>query len=76
MGTESTIAESAVIYDLTFLGEHCVVQEMVILGVAPPGSRTGELETRIGPYALIRSHTVIYLQAMISAPICRLVMGL
>lgn len=42
------------------LGEDSVVEEYCILGVPPRGKRDGELQTRIGPGAQLRSHTVIY----------------
>jgi acetyltransferase-like isoleucine patch superfamily enzyme len=58
--TNTHIAESSVIYERTILGEHSVVQDMVLLGLPPFGSQLGELETRIGRCAIIRSHTVIY----------------
>ncbi|MCX7019011.1 MAG: acyltransferase [Candidatus Sumerlaeota bacterium] len=49
------------------LGPDCQVGDYVIIGVAPAGRREGELETRIGPGALIRSHTVIYAGNVIGA---------
>ena len=42
------------------LGPGAQVGEFVILGAPPRGRQPGELETRIGPNAVIRSHTVIY----------------
>ena len=42
------------------LGEDHHIGEFVILGVPPRGSKPGDLETCIGPGALIRSHTVVY----------------
>jgi acetyltransferase-like isoleucine patch superfamily enzyme len=42
------------------LGESSTVGDFVILGVPPRGKEPGELETRIGAGAQIRSHTVIY----------------
>lgn len=38
----------------------CVVDDLVVLGVAPRGHALGELPLRIGADAVIRSHTVIY----------------
>lgn len=40
--------------------EGAEIEDYCILGVPPRGKDDGELETRIGPGALIRSHTVIY----------------
>jgi acetyltransferase-like isoleucine patch superfamily enzyme len=42
------------------LPDDAVVGAFVILGEPPRGSRPGELETRLGARAVIRSHTVIY----------------
>jgi len=42
------------------LGEDCVLEDFCLIGVAPRGTREGELPTRIGNGAVIRSHTVIY----------------
>jgi acetyltransferase-like isoleucine patch superfamily enzyme len=56
----SKIARSAIIYDKVLLGDNGIVDEFVILGVTPRHYHPGELETRIGPKAFIRSHTVIY----------------
>jgi len=42
------------------LGEDYQIGEFVILGIPPRGSKPGDLETRIGPGALIRSHSVVY----------------
>jgi acetyltransferase-like isoleucine patch superfamily enzyme len=42
------------------LGADADIGEYVIVGVPPRGSAPGELETIIGPRALIRSHSVIY----------------
>lgn len=48
------------IYRSVTLGSDCVVGDFCVIGV-PPGKRTdGELETRIGAGAVLRSHTVIY----------------
>ena len=38
-----------------------------MIGVPPRGKRPGELETRIGPDSIIRSHTVIYAGNVIGA---------
>jgi acetyltransferase-like isoleucine patch superfamily enzyme len=42
------------------LGADARIGEFVIVGEPPRGKRPGELETRIGARAVIRSHTVIY----------------
>lgn len=42
------------------LGTDAHVGEYVIIGVPPAGAAAGELETRIGAGATIRSHSVIY----------------
>lgn len=61
------IAPSTIIYPNVSLGESGVVDEFVLLGVAPRGYQSGDLETRIGPKAHIRSHTVIYAGNIIGA---------
>ena len=43
------------------------IGEFVVLGVPPRGYQSGELELRIGPMAVIRSHTVIYAGNVIGA---------
>lgn len=43
-----------------FLGDGAQIGPYVVLGEPPRGMAPGELETHIGPEALIRSHTVIY----------------
>ena len=40
--------------------ENFRAEEYVIIGVPPRGSAPGDLETRIGPNAFMRSHTIIY----------------
>lgn len=42
------------------LGNDCVLEDFCLIGVTPRGAREGELPTRIGDGAVIRSHTVIY----------------
>ena len=42
------------------LGADVTIDELVIIGTPPRGKAPGELETRIGARAVIRSHTVIY----------------
>ncbi|MCI0475796.1 MAG: hypothetical protein L0Y55_06075, partial [Anaerolineales bacterium] len=48
-----------VFHGVTF-GDDAIVGDFVIVGQPPRGKRAGELETRIGARAVIRSHTVIY----------------
>jgi acetyltransferase-like isoleucine patch superfamily enzyme len=54
------ISDKAIIYPGVVLGENCTVEDFVILGALPRGSKPGELQTIIGNNATIRSHTVIY----------------
>jgi acetyltransferase-like isoleucine patch superfamily enzyme len=49
------------------LGEGAEVGPYAILGTPPRGKAEGELPTRIGPGAVIRSHTVIYAGNVIGA---------
>ena len=51
---------SYIIHPNVGLGEDYQIGEFVILGIPPRGSIPGDLETRIGRGALIRSHTVVY----------------
>jgi len=53
------LAES-VQYPEVYLGLACSIGEFVVIGVPPGGAAPGEFATRIGPHAIIRSHTVIY----------------
>ena len=48
------------IFENVTLGESTVVEDFCVIGVAPRGAREGDLPTRIGAGAVIRSHTVIY----------------
>jgi len=48
------------IYPNVHLGAGAQIGEYAIIGIPPRGSKAGELETRIGESAIIRSHTVIY----------------
>lgn len=48
------------VFENVSLGENCVVEDFCLIGVAPRGVREGELPTRVGAGAVIRSHTVIY----------------
>jgi acetyltransferase-like isoleucine patch superfamily enzyme len=54
------IAKTAILYNKVSLGEASHVDEFVLLGIAPRGYQSGDLETDIGVGAVIRSHTVIY----------------
>jgi acetyltransferase-like isoleucine patch superfamily enzyme len=56
----SKISSSSLIYPNVQLGEDSQVGEFVIVGEPPRGVSSEELETVIGPRALIRSHSVIY----------------
>ena len=51
---------SHILHPNVHLGADSTISEFVILGVPPQGHEPGELETRIGARARIRSHTVIY----------------
>ena len=42
------------------LGQDSIVEDYCVLGVPPRGKKEGEIETKIGPGAQLRSHTVIY----------------
>lgn len=48
------------IYKGVHLGERATIGPFTLIGVPPVGKEEGELETVIGPDAVIRSHTVIY----------------
>lgn len=48
------------VYRNVLLGADCFIEDFVIIGRPPKGFADGELETRIGAAAMIRSHTVIY----------------
>jgi len=48
------------LYPNVLLEEGVQIEDFVIIGVPPRGKEPGELETIIGPNAVIRSHTVIY----------------
>jgi acetyltransferase-like isoleucine patch superfamily enzyme len=63
----TNIAKSAVVYEGVSVGDGSSVEEFVLLGVAPRGHHSGDLKTRIGPSAIIRSHTIIYAGNVIGA---------
>ena len=48
------------LYPNVVLGEDCTVGDFAVIGVPPARREPGELQTRIGAGAKIRSHTVIY----------------
>lgn len=48
------------VYENVDIGEGAVIGDFVIIGEPPRGKKPGELKTRIGKNATIRSHTVIY----------------
>jgi acetyltransferase-like isoleucine patch superfamily enzyme len=49
------------------LGENAEIGDYVIIGVPPAGRKPGDLETRIGVNARLRSHTVIYAGNVVGA---------
>lgn len=56
----SSIAETAKIYPNVIMEEGAEIGDFCVIGLPPKGKAPGELETRIGKNAVIRSHTVIY----------------
>lgn len=56
----SNIADTAKIYPNVTIAEGTEIGEFCIIGLPPKGKAPGELETRIGANAVIRSHSVIY----------------
>lgn len=56
----NNIAESAKIYPNVIIEDSAEIGEFCIIGLPPKGKAPGEVETRIGKNAVIRSHTVIY----------------
>jgi acetyltransferase-like isoleucine patch superfamily enzyme len=56
----SNIAQTAKIHPGVTIGDGADIGEFCIIGVPPKGKAPGDLETRIGANAVIRSHTVIY----------------
>jgi acetyltransferase-like isoleucine patch superfamily enzyme len=53
-------SSNAKIHPNVHLGENTTIGDYAIIGEPPRGKEPGELETRIGARAVIRSHTVIY----------------
>ncbi len=51
---------TSVIYPNVHVGPDSTIGEFVVLGEPPRGRQAGEIETRLGAGAVIRSHTVIY----------------
>ena len=49
-----------VIHPNVHLGADCEIGEYVVVGIAPRNMIPGALDTRIGPRAVLRSHTAIY----------------
>lgn len=54
------IPETSKIYPNVEIGEGAQIGDFCIIGLPPKGKAPGELPTRIGKNAVIRSHTVIY----------------
>lgn len=60
METTRQISKSARVFPRVNIDAETGIGDFCIIGQPPRGKRAGELETRIGARALIRSHTVIY----------------
>ncbi len=58
--SKSNVAKSARVFHNVQFSDQAIVGDFVVVGQPPRGKRAGELETRIGARAVIRSHTVIY----------------
>ena len=58
---------SHIVYPGVCLGANVDIGDFVVIGLPPRGREPGELETHIGPDAVIRSHTVIYAGNVIGA---------
>lgn len=56
----SVIAETARVYPNVTIEDGAEIGDFCIIGLPPRGKAPGELATRIGKNAVIRSHTVIY----------------
>jgi acetyltransferase-like isoleucine patch superfamily enzyme len=63
----ANVSPLARIHPNVHLGAGCVVGDFVIVGEPPRGAEPGELETVLGPGAVIRSHSVIYAGNVIGA---------
>jgi acetyltransferase-like isoleucine patch superfamily enzyme len=55
------------VYANVRLGEGGRLDDSVVVGLPPPGAAEGELDTEIGPDAVLRSHTVVYSGVTIGA---------
>ena len=51
---------TCIIHENVEIGENAVIGDYVIIGEPPRGLNPGDLPTKIGDNAVIRSHTVIY----------------
>jgi acetyltransferase-like isoleucine patch superfamily enzyme len=60
-----SVTSAARIFDRVILGADATLGDFCILGEPSRGNKGGELETRIGARAVIRSHTVIYAGSVI-----------
>lgn len=56
----NTAADTTRIYPNVIIGDGAQIGDFCIIGLPPKGKAPGELATRIGKNAVIRSHTVIY----------------
>ena len=56
----STIAQTAKVYPNVIIEEGAEIGEFCIIGLPAKGKAPGEVETRIGKNAVIRSHSIIY----------------
>jgi acetyltransferase-like isoleucine patch superfamily enzyme len=55
-----SIADTSKTYPNVEIGEGAEIGDFCVIGLPPKGKAAGELVTRIGANAVIRSHTVIY----------------
>jgi acetyltransferase-like isoleucine patch superfamily enzyme len=62
-----TLHSAFCIHPNVSIGEGTVIGPFVVIGEPPRGAEPGALATRIGPAAVIRSHTVIYAGNVIGA---------
>ena len=58
-------SQSSVIHPNAQLSPDAIIGDFCVVGEPPRGKKPGELETRIGARAVIRSHSVIYAGNMI-----------
>ncbi|HEX7593203.1 MAG TPA: DapH/DapD/GlmU-related protein [Anaerolineae bacterium] len=58
--TKPHMPKSARVFARVGIGADAIIGDFVVVGQPPRGKHAGELETRIGARAVIRSHTVIY----------------